>query len=187
VSAIAVCKLIPVADRSSLAKSGPAALAFGVGHGDPIESVPFMWRVDRESRDINRPCRVPTALQIRADSVEPIVAKRARNLFSHNFTGPDGVNEAIKVRPQMPWIICSRLSSSAAKRLARAGAAPKRSLIRPPSHSGGGAPSADSGEEVALGVACEVMGLNVLDGASINIAGGDQPCGDVVLEPKRDS
>jgi len=78
-----VCRDKPVSLRSIFAKSGPAALLLGVGHSAPPEAVPFVWRVDRASRDIDCPAGDTFPRQISADSVEPTVAKRSRNLLSH--------------------------------------------------------------------------------------------------------
>jgi hypothetical protein len=60
---------------------------------DPEDAVPFVWRVDGASREINRPCGVAFTLQISAHSVEPAIASLLRNLFSHDDIGPDGGGE----------------------------------------------------------------------------------------------
>src|SRR5260370_563486 len=80
-----VCSDNPVSDRSIFAKSGPAAALFGVGHSDPVESVPFVWRVDRASRDIHCPAGDVFSRQISAYPVEPTIASRFRNLLSHPY------------------------------------------------------------------------------------------------------
>jgi hypothetical protein len=77
----------------------PLSDAETVVHGDPIQPVPLVWRVDGESRDIDRPAGVAFSFQISADSVEPIVASRSRNLFSHEDRGPSGTDEPMYVRP----------------------------------------------------------------------------------------
>ena len=43
----------------------------------------MLWRVDSASRDIDRPCGDVFSRQISADSVEPTIASRSRNLLSH--------------------------------------------------------------------------------------------------------
>jgi hypothetical protein len=95
-----------------------------VAHGDPVKPVPFVWRVDRESRDINAPAGVVFCRQISANSVEPTIASRSRNLLSHDDRGPLGTDEAKKVRPQMPWVIGSEAFARDRERLAGAGAGP---------------------------------------------------------------
>jgi hypothetical protein len=152
-----------VSDRSTFAKSGPAALLFGVGHSDPVEAVPLVWRVDGASRDIDRPCGVTFDRQISADSVEPMSASRCRNLFSHNHKGPLGTDEAIKVRPQMPWIIGSEALAREAFALAGTGSAPKRSLVWPSGEAGSNAPQSGAGKEMALSVSGDVMRSDFLD------------------------
>ena len=68
--------------------------AIGVGQCDPVKPLPLVWRVDGASRDIDRPDGVTFSLQISADSVEPTVARRARNLLSHDARGPTGSDKA---------------------------------------------------------------------------------------------
>lgn len=104
--AIAVCRERPVALRSSFAKSGPASAALTVGladgppvDSDPIESLALMRTIDGESRDIDRPAGVTFPFQISEDSIEPTIARRSRNLFSHDSSGPAGADEAKKVGP----------------------------------------------------------------------------------------
>jgi hypothetical protein len=62
---------------------------------DPEQPVPFVWRVDGASREINRPCGVAFAFQISAHSVEPAVASLLRNLLSHDDIGPSGGGEPV--------------------------------------------------------------------------------------------
>jgi hypothetical protein len=74
---------------------------------DPIEPLPDVGGVHRASRYIDAPAGVTFSLQISAHSVEPTIARRSRNLFSHDDRGPDGTDEAMEVRPQVPWIVCT--------------------------------------------------------------------------------
>jgi hypothetical protein len=123
----------------------------------------LVWRVDGESRDIDRPAGVAFALQISADSVEPIVASRSRSLFSHEDRGPSGTGEPIYVRPQMPWIIGSEPFARRAERLAGARGGPEGPVVGPAGHSGGDGPEAAASEEVDLGKSCEVIWRQVHD------------------------
>jgi hypothetical protein len=141
----------------------PPVDVVGVGYSDPVEPVPLVWRVDGASRDIDAPAGVSFVRHIRADSVEPTVARRSRNLLSHDDSGPSGTDEAMKVRPQMPWIIGSEPFAGRRERLAWAGAGPEWSVVRPSSKSSCNGPESAAGEEVTLGEACEVIGLNFLD------------------------
>jgi hypothetical protein len=65
-----------------------------VGHGDPIEPLSAMGGVHGASRNIDRPAGVTFSFQISADSVEPTVASRARNLLSHEDRGPADADES---------------------------------------------------------------------------------------------
>jgi hypothetical protein len=134
-----------------------------VGHSDPVEAAALVWRIDGASRDIDAPAGVAFALQISAHSVEPTIASLSRNLLSHEDRGPAGTDEATKVRPQMPWIICSEAFARDRERLARAGAGPERLVVWPSGHSGCNGPEPTSGKEVDLSVVPEFVRLNILD------------------------
>ena len=47
----------------------------------------------------------------------------------------------------------------------------------------GEGPTADSGEEMALDVAFEVVGLDIGDRSIVNVAGGNEPFRNEVAEP----
>lgn len=130
-----------------------------------------MGGVHGASRDIDRPAGVTFTRQISADSVEPTVAKRSRNLFSHDDSGPSGTDEPKEVGPQMPWIVGTSALARRAERLARARAGPERPVVGPSGEAGGEAPASDTGEEVTLDVADEVVGLDVSDAAGVDVAG----------------
>jgi len=70
----------------------------------------------------------------------------------------------------MPWIIGSETFARRAERLARTGAGPERSVVRPSSKSSCDGPEAAACKEMALGVAGEVAGPHVLDGSIVNVA-----------------
>lgn len=67
--------------------------------------------------------------------------------------------------------------------MARTGTGPNRSIIWPVGAAKGEGPNADTGEEVALGVGLEIIGVYVLDRAFIDIARRDVPGGDEVAQP----
>jgi hypothetical protein len=66
----------------------------GVGQGEPVDALPLVWSVDGASRDIDHPAGDVFSRQISAHSVEPTIASRSRNLFSHDCSGPAGGDEA---------------------------------------------------------------------------------------------
>jgi hypothetical protein len=137
--------------------------ALGVGHVecDPVEALANVRGVDRESWEISAPAGVAFSFQISANSVEPTVASRSRNLFSQYHRGPDGTDEAMKVGPQVPWIVSAGAFACDRERLAGARSCPDGAVVWPSGEAEGVAPPADSGEEVALGKASEVQRLNI--------------------------
>jgi hypothetical protein len=123
----------------------------------------LVWRVDTASREIDCPAGETFSRQIRAHSVEPTVASRSRNLLSHDDRGPSGTDEAMKVRPQMPWIICSSTFARRREWLAGAGTGPEGFVVRPASKSSCNGPEPASCEEMALREALKVIRLNLFD------------------------
>ena len=89
----------------------PVSRCCGVGHGAPVEPASDVRGVHGASRDINPPAGVTFARQISLNSVEPTVAKRARNLLSHNDKGPAGADETKEVGPQMPCVVGAAASA----------------------------------------------------------------------------
>ncbi|MCY1300997.1 hypothetical protein D9M70_505860 [compost metagenome] len=71
------------------------------------------------------------------------------------------------------------------ERLARTGTGPNRSTIWPAGAPKGDGPCADTGEEMALGVRAEVIGVHVLDRSFIYVAWRDVAGGNQVAEPLR--
>lgn len=58
-----------------------------------------MGRVDGTSRDNDRPAGVTETFQVSEHSIEPMLANRSRNLFSHQHSGPSGTDEPKHVGP----------------------------------------------------------------------------------------
>jgi hypothetical protein len=135
----------------------------GVGHvaGDPVEALANVRGADRESRNIDRPPGVTSSFQISSNSIEPPVPSLSRNLLSHDDRGSAGSNEAVKVGPEVPWIVCTGSFARDGERLAGAASSPNRSVVRPPGKAESVGPAPDPGEEVALGEASKVHRLNI--------------------------
>jgi hypothetical protein len=142
-------------------------------------------RVDGTSRDNGRPAGVSDAFQVSEHSVDPVLANRRRNLLSHEDSGPSGTGEPEKVGPQVPIVSLGFSLTRDGERLARRGSGPELSIVGPPSKSGCEGPAADAGEEMALPVSGEVIGLNIGNAPGVDVAGGDQPRGNQVAQPLR--
>ena len=120
-----------------------------------------MGRIDGTSRNNNRPAGVADAFQVRRHSVEPILANRSRNLFSHDDRGPTGSNEAKEDGPEVPFVRLAPLLTGGAEGLAGAASSPHRPVVGPSGKAEGVRPAADPGEEVALGEASEVIRCHI--------------------------
>jgi hypothetical protein len=79
-----------------------------------------MRRVNGASRYIEAFAGVVFSRQIRSHSVEPTIPSRSTNLFAKDDRRSAGGNEPVKVRPQVPWIVCPKSFTGDAERLARA-------------------------------------------------------------------
>ena len=133
-----------------------------------------MGRIDGTSRNNDRPAGVTDAFQVSRHSVEPILANRCRNLFSHDDRGPDGTDEAEEDGPEVPFVRRALLLTSGAKGLAGGASGPQGPLVGPSGKTGGKAPAADTGEEVALCETAQVRRIHVKNGSLINFPFGYQ-------------
>jgi hypothetical protein len=159
---IATC---PAEFPASLLPFFAGALLVIVGHKP--KAIASMGRIDGTSRDNGRPPGVVDAFQVSKDSVEPILANRCRNLFSHEDSGPAGTDEAKEVGPQVPVVILSSACAGDREWLAGTGACPQLALVRPSSQSSCKGPPADAGEEVTLSESVEVRGLYIHDAPGV--------------------
>jgi len=75
------------------------------------------------------------------------------------------------------------MGAGLAEWLAGARACPNRSVIGPSGEPQGVTPPADAGEEVALRVAAQVVGLDIDDGSLVDITGRDVSGADEVAQP----
>jgi len=120
-----------------------------------------MGRVDGTSRDNGRPAGVADTFQVSEHSVEPVLANRRRNLFSHEDSGPSGTGEPKIVGPQVPIVSLGFALAGDAERLARGRAGPQLPVVGPAGEACGESPSSEPGEEMALGESGEVAGRNI--------------------------
>lgn len=136
-----------------------ASVVVGVGHKP--DTISSMGRIDGTSRNNDRPAGVADAFQVSRHSVEPILANRCRNLFSHDDRGPTGSNEAEEDGPEVALVRLALLLTGGAERLAGGASGPQGPVIWPPGEASSVSPAAKSSEEVALGEAPEVIGGNI--------------------------
>ena len=130
-----------------------------------------MRGADARSAQIDRPCGVSRRFQVSEYSVEPSEAVFARNLLSKHDIRVALADEVVEVRPEVPLVSNPAAFACRGERLARATACPDPSVVGPACRSQGVAPDADSGEEVALSVAAQVVRADVFNGSFINISG----------------
>jgi len=83
----------------------------------------------------------------------------------------------------MPSIGCASTFAGDGERLAGTTPRPNRAVFGPAGELQGERPAGDSGEEVALRVACEVLRLYFLDWSLIYVSLGNQASGNEVAQP----
>jgi hypothetical protein len=118
-------------------------------------------RVNGASRYIEAFAGVAFSRQIRLNSVEPTIPSRSTNLFAKDDRRSAGGNEPVKVRPQVPWIVCPKSFPGDGERLARARSGPDGLIVWPSGETEGVRPSANAGEEVGLGESSQIVWGNI--------------------------
>ena len=152
---------------------------------DEPEALADVRGADARSAQICRPDGVARCFQVSVYSVEPAKAVLARNLLSKDDWRAALCDEAVELRPEVPVVVETFALSGGAEGLAGAGAGPDGPVVGPSGETEGVGPDADTGEEVALGVAVEVRSSHVPNGSFIDISVSDQFIGDQVAQPLR--
>ena len=123
---------------------------------------------DARSAQIRSPAGVTRPLQVSAYKVEPPESILARNLLSKDDWRLALGDEVVEGGPKVPLVSKPRSLACRGERLARAGSGPDGATLWPSGELEREAPSADPGEEVALGEACQLCGCDVLDGSLVH-------------------
>jgi hypothetical protein len=144
-------------------------LAFGDGR--PVKSLPDMRCADAVCANNGRPNGVVFRFHVSLNKVEPL--KRVCNLLSKDDWRATLRNEPVPDWPQVPLVSKPASFSCRAERLARAATCPYGPIVGPLSKSESVRPSADSGKEVALCEAPQIVRSNVIDTSFINFPVGD--------------
>jgi hypothetical protein len=105
-----------------------------------------------------------------------MLSNRCRNLFSHDDIGPAGTDEVEEDRPEVPFVRLSFLLAGDGEGLTGAGAGPQWLIVRPSSKSSCIGPPANPGEEVALGIASEIVRSDINYAPVVNITRRDKAC-----------
>jgi hypothetical protein len=115
--------------------------------------------------------------------VDPRICVLARNLLSKNDWRAALLDEPVESRPEVPLVIKRKSFACRAERLARTGTGPNRSIVGPTCASECQRPDADSGEEVALCVASEVVRSNILNVSLVDVARSNVASRNQIAQP----
>ena len=142
-----------------------------------------MWGFDARSAQICRPDGVVRTFQVSRNNIQPGEAILACNLLAKDDWRATLADEAGEVGPEMALVLRPALLPRVAERLAGTGASPYGAVVGPPCESESVRPSADTGEEMALGKFGKVIRLYVLYAAFVYDSIGDVAALDEFPQP----
>jgi hypothetical protein len=146
--------------------------------------MPELRRGHASSWKRDRPDGVIHGFQVILYKVDPFVGESAtRSLLSKNDWRAALLDEPMPGRPEVPLVSKPAAFACLGERLAWAGASPDGTFVGPPGLPESEGPEPDAGEEMALGVAAEVIGTDVLDGPGVHVSGRKKSSCDETAEP----
>jgi hypothetical protein len=159
----------------------PNSLAVGVRHEEVARS--DMRRARASSTQIRSPERIRRRFQFKVNSGEPFKSKRSCNLLAKENWRLSLLDEPKPRGPKVALVADTFLLSCDGKRLAGAASSPNRSVVGPSSEPECVGPSADAGEEVAVGVTAQIVGAYIDDASLVNVTWRDMSGSNEVSEP----
>lgn len=119
-----------------------------------------------------RPAGVTFCFQVCRYSIEPAVTNRACNLLPKDVLRSALADEIKEHRPEVAFVSLGESFACGAERLTGTASCPHGMVCGPACELEGSRPSADSGEEMTLGVSFEFIGFDFGDAAGVNISCG---------------
>jgi hypothetical protein len=150
---------------------GAAWLAFAVGVANKIKPEAEMVFADTDRREVSRPEGIAKSFQVIADDGMPV--RGLGNLLAKDNARASCSDKLAPDWPEMPFAFEPLVSSSSGRRNRLTGTrpCPDRAVVGPAGNPERARPSADAGEEVALGVARKVGWSHVNDASLVNVSG----------------
>lgn len=140
------------------------------------EAVSEMVRTRARGLDRDCPHGVVHGFQITSHKSEPVSS--SRNLLSKDDWRASLGDKGTEDGPEVAIVGKAFALARGAERLARAASRPNRSSDGPSRQLEGERPSANAGEEVALGEAFKVAWSDICDASLVDFAGRDEARGD---------
>lgn len=134
-------------------------------------SVSEVRSIDACSREINRPDGKAFFFKVNENRVDPM---RVFNLFSKDDWRAALHDEAMELGPQVAFVSDAKAFAGGTKRLTGTASCPYRVIVRPLGKTKRIGPSANSGEEVALRIASEIVCTNIGNAALVDFPIGNQ-------------
>jgi hypothetical protein len=157
------------------------ARTVGVCH--PVQPLSAVRRSDARSAQIGSPAGISQFFQVSANSSEPLSPIRARNLLSKDDCRTALGDEIVKSGPKVALVGVALALARARKRLTGTGACPDAGDAFESGPAQGEGPAADPGEEVALVVLGEFIGLYLQNAAAVHVASRQLASRDQLAEP----
>jgi len=173
--------------RSGVSVRGesPGRMFWASGLGHEPEPLPLVRSPDAVCAQFNRPNGVRLRFQVCRHKVEPAVPSCVCNLLAKDSLRAALADEPKPRWPEMPCVSAGLPFARRGEGLAGAGAGPNRS-VAPSGELERERPAANASEEVALGVAAHVVGLDFGDAPLIHVSSGQVARRDQVPQPLGD-
>ena len=146
--------------------------------------MPPVRGADAVCAQYDMPAGVAFSFQVALYSVEPTVANRCFNLLTKDDWRAADLDKVKEDGPEVALVCEAEFLSGGGECLTGTRPIPKWRVAGDSGELEGERPSADAGEEVTLGVACEVPGIDIFDGSFIDFSFGQQPSFDQFPQPR---
>jgi hypothetical protein len=149
----------------------------------PVQPLPPVRRSDARSAQIGSPDGISQVFHVKANSGEPFTSIRARNLLSKDDCRTALGDEVVKSGPKVALVGVTLALARARKRLTGTGACPDAGDTFESCPPQGEGPASDPGEEVALVVLGEFIGIHLQNAAAVNVTSRQLASRDQLAQP----
>jgi hypothetical protein len=133
-----------------------------------VEPLADVRRADARCAKIGGPDCIAQCFQVRTYRGEPLPSSLARNLLSNKADRSALGDKLVEDGPKVSMVCGAELFAGGAERLAREAGGPDESI--PSGKFAGKGPTADSGEEMVLGISFEVFRISLLNWSLVDNA-----------------
>jgi len=140
--------------------------------GNEVQPLPDVGRTRAVCSQYRLRNGVLFRFHVSTNKVEPAMSNRCCNLLTKDDSRATLADEAMPLRPEVTRVCKPFPFTCAGEAWAGAGASPHGAVILPSCEPEGVGPNRDACEEMTLGVASEVIGLDICDASFIYVSRG---------------